>query len=113
MRKSVKLAAASTLAAIAMVGGSASAASANDWLGDDQVNVCGNDVSGPLASADRLSEAEIEDVDANGHSKQVICQNGEDNFAVNYNEYEGDFVDGDLLVDLVDATADVVAGVTV
>jgi hypothetical protein len=77
-----------------MVGGSASVASATDWHGHGQTNVCGNDVELGLVTADRYSEAEIEDSEVKAQSEQVICQNGEDNFAVNYAEYEGDFIDG-------------------
>jgi hypothetical protein len=91
MRKSVKLAAASTLAAVAMMGASATAASANEK--DDATNVCGNS-SQLLASAKDNGKTEG-DVYQTGESHQVICQKGKENYAVNY--YEGDVVGGDLV----------------
>jgi hypothetical protein len=93
MRKSVKLVA-SALAAVAVVGGSATAASA-DSKPIDGKNVCGNDTGQPVASARDNGETTIDDVLLAGQTTQVICQVGEHNHAVTYNE--GDVIGGDFV----------------
>jgi hypothetical protein len=87
MRKSVKLVA-SALAAVAVVGGSATAASAHDKPSHKPTNgknVCGNN-SGSLVSTAGNSDASLDDIIQTGQTQQVICQVGQENNAVTYNE---------------------------
>jgi hypothetical protein len=107
MRKAVKLAAMSTLAAVAMVGGAATGASADSGHKVSDVT-CGNKVTPGLLAADRFGEASIDD-----HSEvevdkkdQTLCQEGNENFGVNY--YEGDDIEGSTVVDQI---ADLLGGV--
>lgn len=102
MRKSVKLAAASAFAAVALVGGSAGAAMADGHGGyryghghghdhdhdNNGFNICGNG-SKSLASADDGSDAKIDgDVDAENVTDQTVCQTGDHNEANVHNEVE-------------------------
>jgi hypothetical protein len=95
MRKSMRLGAATALAAVAMVAGSATAASAGDKGHDDPkgVNVCGNGVEEGLAQAAYGSEVEAESVYQVGNKKVNNCQTGEENVFVyrddSENEAEG------------------------
>jgi ABC-type glycerol-3-phosphate transport system substrate-binding protein len=101
MRKSMKLAAASALAAVALVGGTASAAMAAGVDHDDDHgwNFCGNGDGNALVSAKDNGEVYTDDVEVVGVNKQTICQVGEDNEATNINR--GD-VAGDDLSDITD-----------
>jgi ABC-type amino acid transport substrate-binding protein len=100
MRKSVKLAAASALAAVALAGGSATAASANDKKDEPGINICDNGNDTPLVSAKDNGDVETDDIEVTGVSQQVTCQVGENNKANNINK--GDVAGGDL--DLLDVT---------
>jgi hypothetical protein len=95
MRKSVKLAAASAIAAVALVGGSATAATAAGHDDDHPgVNVCGNGDNHALVSAKDNGDVETDDIDVTGVNHQVICQVGENNEANNVNS--GDVAGDDL-----------------
>jgi hypothetical protein len=84
MRKSVKLAAASALAAVAMIGGSATAASAHESVGSDPINTCDNSTS-QLATAKDNGQSES-DATQIGHSTKSICQSGPKNYADNHHD---------------------------
>jgi hypothetical protein len=139
MHKSVKLVA-SALAAVAVVGGSATAASAQSKPVRDKAatgestndphdtqakghkpsggkarggvdkhresvagaNVCGNN-AGDVASAAKNGQTSIGNIFETGQTQQVICQVGEKNYAVTYNE--GDVIDGPATVLAVGAVA--------
>ncbi|MET8681111.1 hypothetical protein ABZW18_26895 [Streptomyces sp. NPDC004647] len=92
MRTSVKLSV-MAIAVAAMLGASASAATAHDkWKSDDpsQVNFCGN-VEQEASAEDEAILAGLEQ-EAEG---PVFCQNGENNTAVNWTP-EFTFIDVDL-----------------
>jgi hypothetical protein len=108
MRKSVKLAAASALAAVALAGGSATAASANDRNDEPGFNACANDDS-KLASAHDNGEVETDEIETTGKTTQTACQVGKKNEANLNNETE---VDGEYSF-LGDITGDILGGVTV
>jgi hypothetical protein len=65
-------------------------------------NVCGNN-AGPVASAAKNGETSVGDIFQTGQTQQVICQVGEKNYAVTYNE--GDVIDGAGTVLAVGAVA--------
>lgn len=99
MRKSVKLAAASAVAAVALVGGSAGAAMADGHGGyryghdhdNNGFNICGNG-SKSLASADDGSDAKIDGkVEAEGVTDQVVCQTGDRNEANVHSDTKTDY----------------------
>lgn len=103
MRKSVKLVA-TALAALATVGGSATAASA-DSKPINGKNACGNDGGRPVASAPDQGETILDNsLLSEQKQQQVICQVGENNYAVTYNE--GDVVDGAAMIYAVGAVTD-------
>jgi len=108
MRKAVKLAAMSTLAAVAMVGGSATVASAHDaHKGGDAI--CGNEAKGPLNEAGPFAhETKVEDVDIYDRD-QTICQTGNGNWAVNYYNGVEEDEEGGLLAVVAAPVVDVAA----
>lgn len=97
MRKTVKLAAASALAAVALVGGSATAASAHGHdhghhHDNNGFNICANHGSHGLVYADDSSHAELDGkAEAEGVTDQTVCQTGEKNKANLHSETEPDY----------------------
>ncbi|MER7901358.1 hypothetical protein ABTX62_36235 [Streptomyces sp. NPDC096046] len=97
MRKSMKLGAASALAAVAIVAGSASAASAGTSHGSDDPYVCGN------------TEAEA-DRDVTGDGSVPNCQFGDINiFNTNTNDIENDNENENINVNDNEAEAEAAA----
>jgi hypothetical protein len=110
MRKAVKLAAMSTLAAVAMVGGSAAVASADGGhKGADAI--CGNEATGPLVETGPLTDDTDIDVDDVYDRDQSLCQTGDNNFGVNYyngnEETEEGGIIAPIVTPLISAVADV------
>jgi hypothetical protein len=87
MRKSVKLAAASAIAAVALVGGSATAATAAGHDDEPGFNICGNG-DGKGISAHDNGEVETDDIESTAETNQTVCQVGEKNEANVNNETE-------------------------
>jgi hypothetical protein len=69
----------------------------------DGTNVCGANAGG-LASAENNGKTTIDDILQTGQTQQVICQVGENNSAVTYNE--GDVINGAATIFAVGAVAD-------
>jgi hypothetical protein len=92
VRKFGRLAAASTLAAVGMVGASAGAADAHSGHGEPGggTNICGNSADQPVVSSDEGGDSA-----QNGESRQIICQNGQTNYAITHNETN--VIDGDMI----------------
>jgi hypothetical protein len=90
MRKSVKLAAASAIAAVALVGGSATAATAAGHDDEPGFNICGNGDDKGI-SADDNGEVEDAEIESAADTKQTVCQVGKNNEAnvKNETEYDG------------------------
>jgi hypothetical protein len=104
MRKSVKLAAASAIAAVALVGGSATAATAAGHDDDHTgFNICGNGTGDSISAHDN-GEVETDDIESTAETTQTVCQVGERNEANVNNETEVDEDYLPLLGDIIGVT---------
>jgi hypothetical protein len=95
MRMSARLAAATTLAAMAVVGSWATAAGASDFGGPRLVNTCSNDrqdiAAKSVGSAGDAGEKKAPEW------KTVVCQIGKENSVVNYHKGDVHYHEGDVV----------------
>jgi hypothetical protein len=109
MRKSMKLGAASTLAAVALVAGSATAASASAGHTSDDPYVCGNteaEADGDVSGDGSVPNCQFGDINIfNTNTNDLESENDNENENVNVNEADADAeadADVDFTIDLGD-----------